>query len=84
LGVAGLVEGLSPVARRYLSQGGMGTIIGDGALSYRPEMVLETYYSVAVGSSSALTLDHQLIADPGYNADRGPVSVFAVRLHASF
>jgi high affinity Mn2+ porin len=84
VGVAALVEGLSPVARRYLGEGGMGTIIGDGALNYRPEMVLETYYTAAAGAWTALTLDHQLIANPGYNADRGPVSVLSVRVHASF
>jgi high affinity Mn2+ porin len=72
------------VARRYLAEGGMGTIIGDGALAYRPETVLETYYTAAAGVSTALTLDHQLIVNPGYNADRGPVSVVSVRVHASF
>jgi len=29
----------------------------------------------------ALTLDYQFIADPGDNADRGPVSVVSLRLH---
>jgi len=29
-----------------------------------------------------VTADDQFIANPGYNADRGPVSVFALRLHA--
>jgi high affinity Mn2+ porin len=84
VGVAALVEGLSPVARRYFEAGGRGTIIGDGAMTYRPEQVLETYYTVSGGRSTALTLDHQLIVNPGYNADRGPVSVFAVRLHSAF
>jgi high affinity Mn2+ porin len=84
VGVAALVEGLSPVARRYFTEGGMGTIIGDGGLAYRPETVLETYYTAAAGASTALTLDHQLIVNPGYNADRGPVSVLSVRVHAAF
>jgi high affinity Mn2+ porin len=84
IGVAGLVEGLSPVARSYLERGGMGTIIGDGALRYRPESILETYYTLAPSAATALTLDYQLIVNPGYNADRGPVSVYAVRAHTSF
>ena len=84
VGVAGLVEGLSPVARRYLAAGGMGTIIGDGALAYRPEMVLETYYALAATARTAVTLDHQLVVNPGYNADRGPVSILSARVHASF
>jgi hypothetical protein len=33
---------------------------------------------------ATLTFDYQLIGNPGYNADRGPVSVFSGRLHAQF
>ena len=32
----------------------------------------------------ALTADYQLIVDPAYDADRGPVNVFSGRLRASF
>jgi high affinity Mn2+ porin len=84
LGVAGLIEGLSPVARRYFAAGGMGTIIGDGALHYRPEMVLEAYYAYRPLRWATATLDAQVIDNPGYNADRGPVTVFSLRLHADF
>ncbi len=83
-GVAGVVEGLSSSARTYFAAGGMGILIGDGRLRYRPEQVLETYYSVAVASWLAVSADYQLVVDPGYNADRGPVSLFAGRVHASF
>ena len=62
----------------------MGTIIGDGALRYRPETILETYYTFAPSAATALTVDYQLIANPGYNADRGPVSVYSLRAHTSF
>jgi len=31
-----------------------------------------------------VTFDYQWIAHPGYNTDRGPVSIFAVRVHAQF
>jgi len=30
------------------------------------------------------TLDYQLVVNPGYNADRGPVSIVGVRVHAAF
>ena len=30
------------------------------------------------------TADYQLIVNPAYNADRGPVSVFSGRLHGEF
>jgi len=54
----------------------MGILIGDGKLNYRPEMVLETYYAFSPVKWVVLSLDYQFIADPGYNADRGPVSIF--------
>jgi high affinity Mn2+ porin len=84
VGLAGVVEGLSPVAQRYFAAGGNGTIIGDGRLSYSPEVALETYYAFTPWASLAATFDYQLIVNPGYNADRGPVSIFAFRLHAAF
>jgi len=31
-----------------------------------------------------LTFDYQFIANPAYNADRGPVSLLAARFHAEF
>jgi hypothetical protein len=33
---------------------------------------------------STLTADYQLITNPAYNADRGPVSIFSGRLHGEF
>ena len=84
LGIAAVVEGLSPIARRYFAAGGMGILIGDGKLNYRPETVFEVYYKLSPISWAAITPDYQLVINPGYNADRGPVSIFAVRLHAGF
>jgi high affinity Mn2+ porin len=84
VGVAGVGEGLSAISRRYFAAGGMGILIGDGKLNYRPEMVLETYYAFSPVRWVVLSLDYQFIADPGYNADRGPVSIFSGRLHATF
>jgi high affinity Mn2+ porin len=84
LGVAGVAEGLSAISRRYFAAGGMGILIGDGKLNYRPEMAIETYYAFSPVKWAALTLDYQLIANPGYNADRGPVSIFSGRVHAAF
>jgi high affinity Mn2+ porin len=84
LGVAWVAEGLSAISRQYFAAGGMGILIGDGRLNYRPEMVLETYYAFSPVKWAALTFDYQLIANPGYNADRGPVSIFSGRIHAAF
>src|SRR6202022_2935062 len=83
-GVAGVVEGLSSIARAYFAAGGLGIIIGDGQLNYRPEKVLEAYYAFAINAWSTFTFDYQFIDNPGYNADRGPVSVYSVRYHAEW
>jgi len=84
IGVAGLIEGLSPEARAYFAAGGLGILIGDGALNYRPEKIIETYYSYSLNKWSSLTFDYQFVDDPAYNADRGPVHIFAGRYHAEF
>ncbi len=84
IGAAGVIDGLSPEARAYFAAGGLGILIGDGALNYRPEKILETYYSYSLNTWSALTFDYQFVADPAYNADRGPVHIFAGRYHAEF
>jgi high affinity Mn2+ porin len=84
VGIAWVAEGLSAISRRYFGAGGMGILIGDGKLNYQPEMVLETYYAFSPVRWATFSVDYQLIADPGYNADRGPVSMVSGRLHATF
>jgi high affinity Mn2+ porin len=84
IGLAGLVEGLSSEARAYFAAGGLGILIGDGQLSYRPEQILEAYYAYSLNKWATLTFDFQFIDNPAYNADRGPVSVFSGRVHAQF
>jgi high affinity Mn2+ porin len=73
---------LSKVHRQYLALGGLGFFIGDGKLNYRPETLFETFYNVNVTKGTWVSLDWQRIKNPAYNADRGPVNVVAVRLHA--
>ncbi len=46
--------------------------------------ILETYYACAIDKNFTLTADYQLIANPAYNKDRGPVSIFSGRLHGEF
>ena len=83
-GIALAVGGLSSPHRRYLERGGIGFFIGDGALNYRPEAIFESFYSVNLFKGAWLTADVQYIRNPAYNADRGPVKVGTVRLHAEF
>jgi high affinity Mn2+ porin len=84
VGLAGLINGLSSEHRRYLEDGGLGFIIGDGKLSYAYEKIAELYYNYHLSQNFSVTVDYQFIADPAYNSDRGPVSVFSLRLHCQF
>lgn len=82
LGFAYCVSGLSNEHAAYLSKGGLGFIIGDGALNYRPENLLETYYSLNLLKGRLVpSFTYQLILNPAYNADRGPVQVLSLRVH---
>ncbi len=84
IGIGGAINGLSRDHRDFIAAGGLGPLIGDGQLNYRPERILESYYAFALNKQLTLTADYQLITNPAYNADRGPVSVFSGRLHGEF
>lgn len=84
VGIAGVVNRISGDAQHYLAAGGLGVLVGDGALNYAPEKIAELYYSWHATSYAAVTLDYQHITNPAYNQDRGPVSVYGLRLHANF
>jgi len=84
VGIGGAINGLSDGHRNFLAAGGLGLLIGDGQLNYSPERIFETYYAYSVSKNLTLTADYQLIVNPAYNADRGPVSVFSGRLHGEF
>ena len=84
IGVAGVINGLAPIHAAYFEAGGMGIVIGDGQLNYGLEQIVEAYYSYALTDSTKITFDYQFVVNPGYNADRGPVNVFAGRFHWQF
>jgi high affinity Mn2+ porin len=81
IGLAVGANGLSDAHADYLARGGLGFELGDGRLRYRPETVVDSYYAFRPASWVAFTVDYQLIADPGTNRDRGPVSVVSLRVH---
>jgi high affinity Mn2+ porin len=81
IGLATAINGISSSYQNFLRIGGLGVNIGDGALSYRPESIVETYYSYSVTPNIFLSADYQFVANPGYNYVRGPVSIGSVRLH---
>jgi high affinity Mn2+ porin len=85
LGVAFIDNGISAEREQYLNAGGLGILVGDGRLPHPgAEEILETYYSLALISHLAVSLDYQYVDHPAYNRDRGPVSIYAVRVHAQF
>ena len=84
-GLAGAINTISHEAKEYFAAGGLGILIGDGQLPEAgPEQIIETYYSVPVLHYAHLTADYQFLNNPAYNRQRGPVSVFLLRLHAQF
>jgi high affinity Mn2+ porin len=83
-GLAGVLNGLSRVHQEFFEAGGTGILAGDGALNYRWEKILESYYDFKIWKTIHATADYQFITDPAFNRDRGPVSVFGARLHWEF
>jgi high affinity Mn2+ porin len=80
-GLAGIVSGASRSNQQFLDAGGLGIEAGDGALTYGSEKVMETYYDFQIWKPVHAAVDYQFISNPAFNRDRGPVSVFGVRLH---
>jgi high affinity Mn2+ porin len=83
-GAALVVSGLSALHRRYLEQGGYGFLIGDGALTYGPELLVEVYCRLALSKEISLGGNYQLVVNPAFNRDRGPVHVLTARAHVAF
>ncbi len=85
VGLAAVVNQISHAGKDYLAAGGLGGIIGDGQLTQAgPEQILETYYKYSIVSFANVSADYQFVNNPAYNRERGPVSAFALRLHAQF
>ena len=68
----------------YLADGGLGFLLGDGALNYGRENIIETYYTAHVWRGIYLGPDLQHVNNPGYNRDRGPVLIPGMRAHLEF
>ena len=85
MGLAGVVNRVAPVHQAFFNAGGLGILVGDGQLPHPGyEEIIEAYYSYALTAATRISLDYQFVANPGYNTDRGPVNVFAGRLHWQF
>lgn len=81
VGLAFVTNGLSEPHRTYLALGGKGFLLGDGKLRYGREDIVEAYYTAHAYHGVFPAADLQVIENPGYNRDRGPVVVGSLRLH---
>lgn len=86
VGIAVAQNDLSRSHRNFLAAGGTGVIVGDGALRYGSEKLLEAYYELPVYRDNVfMAANYQLMQNPGYNQDRGgPVHVLGMRIHARY
>jgi hypothetical protein len=84
LGIGYAKNWISSAHVNYLNMGGIDNFIGDGRINYKPERALELYYNINVNKFLSLTVDFQRVANPAYNADRGPVTMYGLRVHAEF
>ncbi len=75
------MNGLSAAEIKYLQLGGVTMMIGDGQLQYNSEQILEAFYNANVYKGIYISADYQRYANPGYNADRGPVNFYSLRVH---
>ncbi len=85
VGLVLIDNGISAEREAFLNMGGLGILIGDGKLPHPgAEQILEAYYKVSPLDWVQVSLDYQWVKNPGYNTDRGPVSIVAARVHAQF
>ena len=83
-GLALVSNAISKDHQTYLADGGYGFLLGDGALNYGRENIVETYYTAHVWRGIYVAPGMQHINNPGYNRDRGPVLVPSFRVHVEF
>ena len=83
-GVAFVANGITADHQQYLALGGLGFLLGDGALTYGPEKIFEAFYTTHIWRGFFASADVQHINNPGYNQARGPLTVPGLRLHVDF
>lgn len=81
VGVGIAFNGINQDHRDYLAAGGYGFMVGDGRLHYAPEQVVDAYYAFALGRYGSFSLEAQRFRNLAFNEDRGPATVFGIRLH---
>jgi len=83
-GLGGNLGWISTIHAKYLGMGGVDGFVGDGAITAAAEESLDVFYGANFRRIYWLTGDYQRIANPAFNAARGPVNIFTVRIHGEF
>jgi high affinity Mn2+ porin len=83
-GAAFVSSSLSKAHQQYLGYGGLGFLLGDGALDYGRETIEEVFYTAHVWRGLFLGADVQHVNNPGMNRARGPFTAPGVRMHLEF
>jgi high affinity Mn2+ porin len=83
-GIAAVGNGIVAAHQEYLALGGLGFVLGDGALTYGHEKIVEGFYTAHLWRGFFASYDFQHINNPGYNQARGPFFVSAGRIHCDF
>ncbi len=83
-GIGASIGWISRAHADFLGLGGVDGFIGDGKLNQAAEEAFEVFYSLNFLDVFWLSADYQRIVNPAFNADRGPVNVFGLRLHAQY
>jgi len=84
VGAAFVLNGIVAAHQQYLALGGSGFLLGDGNLTYGHEKIVEAFYTAHLWRGFFASFDVQHVNNPGYNKDRGPVTVPGLRLHVDF
>ena len=84
IGLAFVTDAIKKDHQKYLANGGLGFILGDGKLNYAREDIIEFYYNVHAWRGLYFALQQFYVAHPGYNQDRGAVYIGGVRAHVDF
>lgn len=83
-GAVFVTNGIAADHQHYLALGGLEFLLGDGALNYGREDIVESYYNAHLWRGIFGGLEIQHISHPGYNRDRGPILAPAFRFHLEF
>ena len=83
-GVAVAWNGVNADHRDYLAASGLGFMLGDGGLNAGAENVVDAFYRFARWKFFAISAEVERYTNPAFNRDRGPVTVWGLRFHASY